>query len=61
MTGAPPSADMRPRPSSHQPLIVLSALYVAQGLPFGFFVQALPVMMRQAGYSLIAIGATGML
>jgi MFS family permease len=52
---------MRPRPSSHQPLIVLSALYVAQGLPFGFFVQALPVMMRQAGYSLIAIGATGML
>ncbi|WP_240954464.1 MFS transporter [Solimonas marina] len=42
-------------------MLLLTALYLAQGLPFGFFVQALPVMMRDAGYSLLAIGATGLL
>jgi len=35
---------------------LLSALYFSQGLPFGFFVQALPAVMRQEGVSLAAIG-----
>lgn len=38
----------------HLPL--LAALYTAQGLPFGFFTLALPVLMREAGWSLTAIG-----
>ncbi len=37
---------------------LLSALYFAQGLPFGFFVQALPVLLREQGLSLSAIGGT---
>jgi MFS family permease len=40
---------------------VLSALYFAQGLPFGFFTQALPVVLRESGFSLIEISATGLL
>lgn len=39
-------------------LLLLGALYLAQGLPYGFFTQALPVLMREAGYSLIGISAT---
>ncbi|MEM6293303.1 MAG: MFS transporter [Myxococcota bacterium] len=35
---------------------VLAALYVAQGLPFGFFTQALPVLLRSRGVSLEGIG-----
>lgn len=35
---------------------LLSVLYFSQGLPFGFFVQALPAVMRQQGVSLAAIG-----
>ncbi|MGH8444494.1 MAG: MFS transporter [Solimonas sp.] len=42
-------------------LLLLSALYLAQGLPYGFFTQALPVLMREAGYSLVTIGATSFL
>jgi MFS family permease len=38
-------------------ITLLIALYVAQGLPFGFFTLALPVLLREAGYSLIEIGA----
>ncbi len=38
----------------HLPL--LSALYTAQGIPYGFFSLALPVLMREAGWSLTAIG-----
>ena len=38
------------------PLALLSSLYAAQGLPFGFFSLALPVLMREAGWSLTAIG-----
>nr|WP_194241140.1 MFS transporter [Solimonas terrae] len=39
-------------------MLLFSALYLAQGLPYGFFTQALPVLMRDAGYSLISISAT---
>lgn len=40
---------------------LLTSLYFAQGLPFGFFTQFLPVMLRQQGVSLQAIGASYLL
>ena len=43
-----------PALTPHLPL--LAALYTAQGLPFGFFTLALPVLMREAGWSLTALG-----
>lgn len=36
-------------------ITLLIALYIAQGLPFGFFTLALPVLLREAGYSLTQI------
>jgi MFS family permease len=42
-------------------LTLLFALYVAQGLPYGFFTLAVPVLLRQEGVSLIAIGALSFL
>lgn len=42
-------------------VLLLGALYLAQGLPYGFFTQALPVLMRDAGYSLLQISALGLL
>lgn len=44
-----------------QKLGLLGALYLAQGVPFGFFTQALPVVMRQAGYALPWIGLSSFL
>lgn len=38
-------------------ITLLIALYMAQGLPFGFFTLALPVLLREAGYSLTQISA----
>lgn len=35
---------------------LLAALYFSQGLPFGFFTQAMPVLLREQGYSLVDIG-----
>ena len=43
------------------PLLLLTSLYIAQGLPYGFFTQALPVLMRENGASLKAISATSLL
>ena len=40
---------------------LLTSLYLAQGLPYGFFTQALPVLLRDAGLSLKAISATSLL
>jgi RhtX/FptX family siderophore transporter len=40
---------------------LLLSLYLSQGLPFGFFTQALPVLMRKQGLSLPDIGLTGLL
>jgi PAT family beta-lactamase induction signal transducer AmpG len=48
--------DFCPRAMPRHPLVLLSSLYAAQGLPFGFFNLALPVLMREAGWSLTAIG-----
>lgn len=42
-------------------IALLTALYAAQGLPYGFFTQALPVLLRDAGLSLKAISATSLL
>ncbi|MCP5326736.1 MAG: MFS transporter [Oceanospirillaceae bacterium] len=41
--------------------ILLSALYFAQGLPFGFFTQAMPVLMREQGMDLRLIGLLSLL
>lgn len=40
---------------------LLGSLYFSQGLPFGFFTQALPVMLREAGYSLGEVGLASLL
>lgn len=40
---------------------LLATLYFSQGLPFGFFTQALPAVMRQQGISLAAIGLSTLL
>jgi len=40
---------------------ILSVLYFAQGLPFGFQATALPLLLRERGVSLQAIGFAGLL
>jgi RhtX/FptX family siderophore transporter len=40
---------------------LLAALYFSQGVPFGLFMQALPVILREQGVSLEAIGFTALL
>lgn len=40
---------------------LLSSLYLSQGLPFGFFTQALPALLRHQGLSLPAIGLAHLL
>lgn len=40
---------------------LLGSLYFCQGLPFGFFTQSLPVVLRKAGLSLGTIGLTSLL
>lgn len=40
---------------------LLGSLYFSQGLPFGFFVQALPVLLRKRGFSLSDIGLSSLL
>ncbi|MEO9327261.1 MFS transporter [Gordonia aurantiaca] len=42
-------------------LLLLTALYFAQGLPYGFFSQAVPVILREEGYSLTQISVYGLL
>lgn len=42
-------------------LALLATLYFSQGLPFGFFTQALPALMRERGISLEHIGLTSLL
>lgn len=40
---------------------VLASLYIAQGLPFGFFTQAMPALLRQQGMDLRIIGLSSLL
>lgn len=42
-------------------LALLTTLYLSQGLPYGFFTQTLPVLLRQQGTSLPEIGLTSLL
>ena len=42
-------------------VLLLGSLYFAQGLPFGFFTLAVPVLLRDAGYSLKTISALSLL
>jgi MFS transporter, PAT family, beta-lactamase induction signal transducer AmpG len=41
--------------STRQKLTLLSSLYFSQGLPYGFFTQAVPYIMRQEGVDLSVI------
>lgn len=52
--GMLPSA--MPKMARPQQITLLSGLYAAQGLPFGFFTLALPVLLREAGWSLTQVG-----
>lgn len=47
--------------ATYKKLGLLATLYLAQGLPFGFFTQALPVLMRKQGVSLPDIGFVNLL
>lgn len=42
-------------------ITLLASLYLTQGLPYGFFTLALPVLLRDAGFSLKAISALSLL
>ncbi|MCB9685053.1 MAG: MFS transporter [Alphaproteobacteria bacterium] len=42
-------------------LTALGALYLAQGLPYGFFTLALPVLLRQRGLDLATVSASSLL
>jgi MFS family permease len=48
-------------PGRYQKITLLVALYLAQGLPYGFFTDALKILLRQAGLSLTAISAFSLL
>lgn len=47
--------------STGKKLGLLSALYLSQGLPYGFFVTAVPVLLRQEGSSLAVVSLSSVL
>lgn len=47
--------------ASIEKLSLFASLYFAQGLPYGFFTQALPVYLREAKVSLTEIGGASLL
>lgn len=47
--------------SGLEKLSLFACLYFAQGLPYGFFTQAMPVYLREANASLTAIGGAALL
>mgnify|MGYP005991060633 CR=1 FL=1 len=47
--------------SANRQLFILLSLYIAQGLPFGFFTQAMPAIMRESGVELRYIGLMSLL
>jgi PAT family beta-lactamase induction signal transducer AmpG len=47
--------------SANKKFSLFACLYLAQGLPYGFFTQALPVYLREANASLAAIGGAALL
>lgn len=42
-------------------VVLLTSLYITQGVPFGFFTQAFPTVMRQQGYALETISLASLL
>jgi MFS transporter, PAT family, beta-lactamase induction signal transducer AmpG len=42
-------------------IFLIGGLYVAEAVPFGFFSQVLPALMRKQGYSLVNIGLSSLL
>ena len=58
MSSPPPPPE---RPTSAAVLGALALLYAAQGVPFGFAAEYLPVVLREAGLSRTAVAATGWL
>ncbi len=53
-----PNVELASTPSK---MGLLGSLYFSQGLPYGFFAQALPVLLRKQGFSLGQIGLTSLL
>jgi MFS transporter, PAT family, beta-lactamase induction signal transducer AmpG len=47
--------------TTRRKLLLLGSLYLAQGLPYGFFTQALPVLLREQGMALPLIGLAHLL
>lgn len=45
----------------NQKFTLIAALYIAEGLPFGFFTQGLQALLRESGLSLKQIGLTSLL
>lgn len=58
MSSPPPPPE---RPGRVAVLGALALLYAAQGVPFGFAAEYLPVVLREAGLSRAAVAATGWL
>lgn len=58
---APITSQRSGRQASALRLGLLASLYISQGLPFGFFTQALPVLLRKHGLSLENIGLSSLL
>ncbi len=55
----PLSTSLRPLRPSHAVLVALALLYAAQGVPYGFAAEYLPVAMRQEHYKLGTIALLG--
>ncbi|WP_238420145.1 MFS transporter [Gordonia sp. 'Campus'] len=61
MSSPPSISTPRPGRLVVGTLVLLTVLYFAQGLPYGFFSQAIPVILREEGYSLTQISVYGLL
>jgi MFS transporter, PAT family, beta-lactamase induction signal transducer AmpG len=55
------NTQTRPALASIWRIGLLGSLYLSQGLPFGFFTQGLPVLLRKEGFSLGQIGLSSLL
>lgn len=55
------SAPVERHGATLRKLGLLGSLYFSQGLPFGFFTQALPIILRKQGLSLAEVGLSSLL
>lgn len=55
-----PSPQSSPQPTSRQKLSLVASLYVSQAIPLGFFLTALPVILRQGGLPHETVGLFAM-